>query len=281
MYRSLNTQMLGHSVPFDALCALAAQNGFEGVDLSSAALDDLGAKAVQRLLQQYALRPGIVSFPLNFKGAQAARDQTLARLNDWAPKAADIGYVRTTAVVMPGDRDHGFARNFALHVEGLTPIAQALAQHGIRLGLEFIGPKTLRDSLPYPFLHTMDGVRGLCAAIGTDNMGLLVDLFHLYTSHTHMDDVARLRDQDIVLVHLNDARAGRGPDEQMDLERDLPGATGVTDCAELLRTLQRAGYTGPCSVEPFQPRLKEMPVAEAVAATARSLAPAWSAAGLA
>ncbi len=62
-------------------------------------------------------------------------------------------------------------------------MAQILADHGCRLGLEFVGPKTLRDSQRYPFIYTMAGMLALGDAIGTGNVGLLLDCYHLYTSH--------------------------------------------------------------------------------------------------
>ncbi len=280
MYKSLNTQMLGHQVPFPELCQLAATHGFEGVDLDGNALRELAPEEIQGSLSLHGLVPGIVGLPVGYGGTRAALDANLEALDELAPKAAQLGYNRTTTVVMPGHATMSFRENFVFLVERLSPIAVRLDYYGIRLGLEFIGPKTLRDTLNYPFLHTWDGVLGLCAAVGAPNLGLLVDIFHLYTGHASMDEMGRLRNEDIVLVHLNDGRAGLGPDEQMDLERDLPGANGVTDIAGLLQALDGMGYDGPCSVEPFLPRLRAMSVEDAVAETAASLKRVWADAGL-
>jgi len=271
MYKSLNTQMLGHRVPFPEHCRLAAAHGFAGVDLDEHTLRAATAESIQESLSTYGLVPGIVGLPVGYGGTRAALDANLEALEKLAPKAVELGYHRTTAVIMPGHATLPFREHFTFLVERLSCIAVRLDYYGIRLGLEFIGPKTLRDTLPHPFLHTWDGVLGLCAAVGTPNLGLLVDLFHLYTSHAGVDEMRQLRNEDIVLVHLNDGRAGLGPDEQMDLERDLPGANGVTDIHGLLHALDSIGYDGPCSVEPFLPRLQEMPVEDAVAETAASL----------
>lgn len=280
MYRSLNTQMLGHRVPFTELCTLAVKYGFEGVDLNGDDLRDMGADAIRDMLQAHGLRPGLISLPLNYKGSRSELDTSLQAVSELAPLAASLGYVRTTTVIMPGDSRRGFAENWAFHVERLSPLAERLDYYGICLGFEYIGPKTLRDTFAYPFLHSLDSVLGLCAAIGTPNLGLLVDLFHVYTSHGDFEEISKLRNKDIVLVHLNDAQAGLGPDEQMDLVRALPGTTGVTDCAGFLKVLQGLGYDGPCSVEPFVSRFREMAVEDVVAETTASLTRVWSAAGL-
>ncbi len=280
MYKSLNTQMLGHKVSFPEQCRLAAIHGFDGVDLDGNALQDLDAESIQESLSTHGLVPGIVGLPVGYGGTMAELDANLEALDALAPKAVRLGYNRTTTVIMPGHATMPFREHFAFLVKRLSPIALRLDYYGIRLGLEFIGPKTLRDTLHHPFLHTWDGVLGLCAAVGTPNLGLLVDIFHLYTSHASMDEMGRLRNEDIVLVHLNDGRAGLGPDEQMDLERDLPGANNVTDIRSLLQALDNMGYDGPCSVEPFLPRLRAVRAEEAVAETAASLQKVWTEAGL-
>lgn len=279
MYRSLNVGVLGHRLSFPEVCALASRNGFEGADVAGPELNQDNLDAFREILDSHQLQPGLVSLPLNFRATQAKFDACLEELPKMAELAVELGYTRTTTVVMPGDNQLSFRENWAFHVERLRPIAEILDYHGIRLGLEFIGPKTLRDQFRHHFLHTMDSVRGLCAAIGTPNMGLLVDIFHMYTSHSHHEDLRFLRPEEIVLVHLNDGVAGRGPDEQMDLERDLPGATGVLDCPGFLQILRNMGYDGPCTVEPFQQRLRSLSPEEAVQETAASLQAVWQEAG--
>lgn len=280
MYKSLNTGMLGHSMKFESVCAEAQNHGFEGVDISARELMELSAGGVKDVLEAHGRVPGVVGLPLDFRGTQAEMDESLERLPALAREARQAGYSRTTAVIMPGDGQRDFQENFDFHVTRLRRFAEILDYHGIRLGLEFIGPKTLRDTLRHPFVYTMDGVRALCAAIGTPNMGLLVDLFHLFTSHTPVDAVKSLSNHEVVLVHVNDGQAGLEADEQMDLVRDLPGANGVTDCPALLVSLDAIGYDGPVSVEPFLRRFREIGATEAIRETGESLAKVWGQAGL-
>ncbi len=281
MYRSLNPNMLGHRLGFTESCAAARKHGFKGVDIAGSELKELGASQVQDILESHDLVPGIVMLPIRYIGPEAilAGDLTGDFANT-ADAAYAAGYTRTTTVVMPGSNDRDFKTNWDFHVARLGSVAAALEFHGLRLGLEFIGPRTLRDTFRHPFLHTMDSVLGLAAALDCANVGLLVDLFHLYTSHTQLEDVGGLTNRDIVLVHLNDGQAGLGPDEQLDLVRDLPGANGVTDCAGLLRQLKSIDYDGPCSVEPFLQRLRDVTADEAIAETSTALGACWTEAGL-
>ena len=71
--------------------------------------------------------------------------------------------------------------------------------------------------------------RALIAEPGADNIGLILDTYHWYTAGETVEDLAGLAATDIVSVDINDARADRARDEQMDLDRRLPYATGVID----------------------------------------------------
>jgi len=128
---------------------------------------------------------------------------------------------------------------------------------------------------PHQFICTMDGMLDLAGAIGTGNVGLLLDAWHWYTSHGTIDDLLRLSDADIVQVHINDAPAGVDVDDQIDSVRALPGETGVIDLAGFLGALRQIGYTGPVTPEPFSEKLKTMGPAEAVRATGMALGGVW------
>jgi sugar phosphate isomerase/epimerase len=81
-------------------------------------------------------------------------------------------------------------------------------------------------------------------------------------------------------AHINDAMEGRGPDEQIDNERRLPGASGVIDLTVFLQGLKAIGYTGPVTPEPFSPELSEMSPEDAIRTTAEALLGVWQAADM-
>ena len=171
-------------------------------------------------------------------------------------------------------------QNYEFHLTRLRPIAEILAGNGIRFGLEWVGPKTLRDEKRYEFIHTMEGAIQLGEDLGTGQVGLLVDIFHLFTSHSDVSAVRNLTNAQVVNVHVNDAVAGRSADEQIDLERTLPAETGLTDIAGFLLALDAIGYDGPVTVEPFSQRIRALAPADAARETAESLQRSWQLAGL-
>src|SRR5262249_5736295 len=140
----------------------------------------------------------------------------------------------------------------------LTPIAAALADRGILLGLEFLGPKTLRDHFRFPFISSSREMLALCNDVGP-NVGLLLDCWHWYTAHETVDELRALRRDDVVVVHVNDAPTAVPIDEQLDNRRALPGATGVIDIETFLSVLDEIGYPGPVMAELMQCGLDALP----------------------
>ena len=284
MFINLSPGTIGVKANLTEALALAQKHGFAGIDFSMAEVADLfeqqGASAVQALFDQAHIRPGTWGYPVDFRNAEATWQEGMAALPRLARAAQTLGLDRCSTWIMPCSDERTFDENFEFHVTRLQPGAQILADHGVRLGLEWVGPKTLRDTRQYPFIHTMQGMLELGDAIGTGNMGLLVDAYHVYTSHGSNADVSGLTADQVVNVHVNDAPQGLAIDEQLDGVRDLPGATGVLDLTGFLQALRAIGYDGPVTAEPFSQRLRDLPADQAVAETAAAMQAMWRKAGL-
>jgi len=284
MYPNLSPGPLGINASFPEVVQLARRYAFAGIDVSITELQQIAAKrgrnAIGEEMAQAGLQFGVWRLPVHYQGDEDTWRQGLEALPALAELAQSLGIHRTSTFMMPCDDERPFDENYEFHISRLRPIAEILAAHGIRFGLEWVGPKTLRDSQTYPFIHTMDAALQLGADLGTDNVGLLVDLFHLYTSHTDVSAVHHLSNEQVVNVHVNDAIAGRGPDEQLDNERTLPGESGLTDIAGFLQALAAIGYDGPVTVEPFSQRIQALSDDDAARVTAASLKRSWQLAGL-
>ena len=276
MYPALAPGAIGVSLPFEECARLAAEAGFKGISV------DLGrdANEVRCLLESNRLQPAAWGLPVEFRTDEDSFQSGLPQLHQLAAKAHHIGADRCSTWILPFSDTLSFKDNYHLHQTRLRLCAEILAEHGGRLGLEFVGPKTLRHGHKHEFLSTMDGMLDLCQDIGTGNVGLLFDAFHWYTSHGAAEDISRLSDALVVDVHINDGAVGRGPDEQIDNERALPGETGVIDLIAFLQGLQAIGYTGPVTPEPFSKKLRGLSPEEAIRATADALLGCWERAGV-
>jgi sugar phosphate isomerase/epimerase len=186
------------------------------------------------------------------------------------------GATRIGTWISPGHNSLPYVGNFRQHARRLREVAVVLGDHGVRLGLEYVGPKTLWAASRYPFVHTLAEARELIAEIGRDNVGLVLDSWHWYTAGENAADLRALTGHDVIACDLNDAPRSVPLDQQRDGVRELPCATGVIDLRVFLSALQAIGYDGPVRAEPFNATVRTLPPEEAVAATARAMKRAFA-----
>ncbi len=249
----------------DALIA-AKTGGFQGLEVSAAEIanlvDQQGASAVKQLFADAGVIPAAFGLPTDWRTSEENWKRDLDQLPRQAKSAAAIGIARTFTWIMPCSDERPMEANRAFHIERFKPIAKVLADHGISLGLEFIGPTTLRRSQKFPFIYKMGDMLAMGREIGA-NVGVLLDGWHWYTSGGTLDELGALRPEQVVYVHVNDAPPNVPVDEQIDNVRLLPGESGVIDIAGFLRALKQIGYDGPVTPEPFKKQLNDLPSDEA------------------
>jgi sugar phosphate isomerase/epimerase len=263
MFTALSPGAIGvRPVDLPAAVDAAVRGGFGGVEFNADEIADLidvhGAPHVRAIFDRADIRVAGWGLPLDWRGSEERWRESLHKLPRRAQAAAAIGGTRCFTWIPPSSDERPFDENWRFHVERLAPAAQILAARGCYLGLEFIGPKTLRDATRFPFVYRMQDMLELGAAVGP-NVGLLLDCWHWYTSGGTIEEVHALRPEQIVYVHVNDAPAGVPVDEQLDNVRALPGETGVIDIAGFLQALQVVGYDGPVVPEPFKKELNDLP----------------------
>lgn len=284
MFTSLSPGNIGIKATLSEGLALAREAGFEGLDFSIQEVADLvdknGLDFVRHLFAEHGLRGGGWGMPVNFRKDEATWREGLAALPRLAKVAQSLGWKRTATWILPFSDELDYDENMAYHAARLRPIAEILEAHGILFGLEYVGPATLRAGHKHAFIHDLAGWRELRDAIGTGNIGLLLDAFHWYVSGGTKADLDSLENSDISVVHMNDAIAGVPRDEQLDLVRCLPGESGVIDLTTFLQALDKMGYDGPLTVEPFSQRIKEMTPSNAARDTAQALNGVLAQAGL-
>jgi sugar phosphate isomerase/epimerase len=238
---------------------LAAKSGFGGIDISIREVAELVASHnldyVKNLFAQAGVVPGQWGTPVRWQGSEDDWQQDLRDLPALAALAHDLGCLRSATWCPPASDERPFAENLAWHVERFRPIAQILADNGSSFGIEFIGPKTSRSRRKYEFIYTLQGMMDLAHQIGTGNVGLLLDAWHLYTSGGTPTDLDTITAKDVVTVHVNDAPEGLAIEDQIDNDRRLPMETGVIPLPEFMRKLVAMGYDGPVTPEPFSKRI--------------------------
>lgn len=149
----------------------------------------------------------------------------------------------------------------------LEVAARTLDGTGIRLALEFAS---------YGSLATLSEAIELCAAVGWERCGLLLDSWHVLHGRIPWPSLEALEGSHVALVHLNDAphTAGADPVHDSRFRRELPGE-GALDLERFLAMLSCIAYEGAISLEILSSRI----AATAPADAARELKAAVSKAG--
>jgi sugar phosphate isomerase/epimerase len=275
----LSCGRIGVKATFREAMDLAVKYGFEGLDPNAdyfSQLSDAELKALLEELKAKNLRLATAGLPVDFRKDNATFSEGLKKLPDVARNLQRAGVVRVSTYILPFSNDLTYLQNFRQHAVRLRACAEILKDYGQRLGLEYVGPMTSWRSQRHPFLHTLSETKELIVAIGTGNVGVQLDSWHWFNAEETEADLLTLRNEDIITVDLNDAPAGIPLDQQKDLSRELPAATGVIPVKVFLDALRKVGYDGPVHAEPFNAALRALPREEAVAATAAAMKKAFA-----
>ena len=139
------------------------------------------------------------------------------------------------------------AERDAILLENISAIADIGAPHGIKFQIEVVA-FTAFNSLQ----HALD----LIKQSGKDNLGVVVDFWHLHAGGgTTPDDVARMDKELIYGVHFCDGRAAK-PGEAWDewVQRNYAPGEGDVDIAAWVAAVKATGYDGVWSPELLSPQ---------------------------
>lgn len=258
---------------------LAEKFGFESVNADPASIGKLSTSERKELAAELAekkLKWGAAGLPVDFRKDEATFRGGADNLPKLAEAMQEAGITRVGTWLMPCHDDLTYVANFRQHARRLRECSTILKDHGQRFGMEYVGPKTLRDSRRYSFVHSIAETKDLIAEIGVDGVGFILDSWHWYTAGETVHDLRSLTNNDIVACDLNDAPKGLKIDQQIDNQRELPMSTGVIDLKAFLSELVAIGYDGPIRAEPFNKVLNQMENDQAAEATVKAMKQAFA-----
>jgi len=271
---SLIPGTVGINVNTNELLDLAIKNKFESI---YPLINDLKKMSTMELTDYLdKMASNSISFdvsilPVDFSQNDSVFNDGIKVLKDYCKVMRKIDSVGFCRWIMPTSNNLTYLKNFKIHKERLKECAKIIGDNDMKLGLEFVGPKTLMARDQFSFIRTINELRELISEIDERNVGYQLDTFHLYCANHSIEDLRFLNKDDIIMCQLNDAVKGRTRDEQIDLERNLPGKTGLIDTAPFLNFLQEVGYDRTVSAEPFNKDLNKMNNEEAAKITYDSI----------
>jgi 2-keto-myo-inositol isomerase len=124
--------------------------------------------------------------------------------------------------------------------EGLAVARDRAARDGVRIAFEFLGFADCPISSPAAAGAAIDGI---------SDVDLVLDSCHWHASGGGSLDAFPV--ERLAMIHLNDAPS-KPPREIEDADRVLPGE-GVIRLRELVAAVRDRGYSGPWSLETFNP----------------------------
>ncbi len=228
---------------FETNVARIAGWGYDGVELAirDPALVDAGELA--RVVERYGLAvPALGTGQawgeehLSFTSSDPAiRAAAIRRIQSHIPLAARfdaaviIGLIRG---ITPKGQDH--ATSMAYFAEAMRACGEAAQGTGVRFAIEPL------NRYETDLLHTIQEGLDFLDNVQMENVGLLVDTFHMNIEEPHIADSIRACGERAFHVHLADSN------------RWYPGA-GHMDFTEVVATLKGIGYDGWLSGE-FMPQ---------------------------
>ena len=257
----------------------AAKYGFEAIEADAGWLTSASDSDLTRFLERMKEKNIVwaqAGLPVEFRKSEAEFQAGIKSLPAMAKALKRAGVERVGTWLMPTHPELTYLQNFRQHAQRLREVARILGDQGCRLGMEYVGPKTLWASSRYPFIHTMREMKELIAEMGTSNAGFVLDTWHWYTAGETVADLKTLTNHDIISVDTNDAPTGIPVDQQQDGKRELTCATGVIDTAGFLNALNSIGCDAPVRCEPFNAPLRAMPPDEALQATIAAMKKAFA-----
>jgi sugar phosphate isomerase/epimerase len=253
------SQLRNARLSLEEKAALAQKHGYPGLDFSLAeaeAVAEGDAAAVADLFARYQVVPSTAGgvFGSNLLAPEAEFAAALDAVPQRASRAAALGATRTVTVL--GNRANEPKETlWPVVTERLRRLDGALEGTGVRLGVEFLGVRTLHPERPHAFVQSMAEANRLLDDAGARRVGLTLDSYHWYAAADTLETIRQTPGERIVLLHVNDAKSGP-PDSLIDSDRLVPGE-GVIPLADWLRAIDATGFDGFIGLEVLGPRLAE------------------------
>ncbi|MDZ5453730.1 sugar phosphate isomerase/epimerase family protein [Labrys sp. ZIDIC5] len=250
---ALNTATLGHNLdghgagwPVERVIDACAERGFGGIvfwrrEIGERAVE-IGNRARRAGLEVASLcRSPFLVGPMAPRPLSALRDEFQASID----MAAGLGTSILTIVVGGIDPDSlGVEESLKRVAERVAEAAPYAAQRGVSLALEPLNPVYAGNR---SCLATVRDAVDLCDTVGAANVGVAVDVYHVWWDTSLARELRRAGKDRILGYHLCDWLAETG---DVLLDRGMMG-DGVADLRSLRAAVEEAGYRGFCEVEVF------------------------------
>jgi sugar phosphate isomerase/epimerase len=267
---SLNPGMIGVKANFAQTLDYAIAYGYEAISPFTQEVmqnySDMQLDEITNKMQSEGISYCSNNIPVEFRKDDVTFKEGFQGLKKFCETMEKQGATRMNTWIISSHNELTYNENMRQHAYRLGECAKVMEDHGISLGLEYLGMRTMLVMNRYPFISSLKEAKELIGEIGQNNVGLVLDSFHWYCANESIEDLHTLNPKEIIVVDLNDARDGFTRETQVDGKRELPVATGVIPVQDFLKGLIDIGYAGTLRSEPFNQVLNDMENEEALKA---------------
>ena len=246
---ALNTATLGHNIegqghgwsPEQVIDA-CAERGYGGIVFWRREIGNRAIELGDRVRAAGMQVVGLCRTPY-ITGSEAPK--TLDEAKKSVDMAAGLGTDVLTIVTggtEPGTK--GISESQKSLVDRVAVLAEYSEPLGVRLALEPLNPMFGGNRT---CIFTINDALNVCDAIGADNLGIAVDVYHVWWDTTLPAGLRRAGKDRILGYHLCDWLENTS---DMLLDRGMMG-DGVADLKGIRTAVESVGYIGACEVEVF------------------------------
>lgn len=262
MFRNISFEAINIKTTFLEQLRLSKLGNFEGMDVSISEIYEFSkndrVEKIKNLIDSFDLKIGGWCLPFNIGEQENKFKQDIEILEEYLKIAKKISANRIYTWIAPFSDNLPYKENLKFHLKRAEELSKLIEKYDCRIGFEFIGTKSLRLNHKYEFIWNLEQLLEFLKKLKTESAGILLDSWHLYASGEKIEDILKLKNHEVVYVHINDA-PNIPKDELIDNERFLPGETGIIDLVGFLKALKEINYDGPVTPEPFNKRVNQLP----------------------
>ncbi|HLF09758.1 MAG TPA: sugar phosphate isomerase/epimerase family protein [Gammaproteobacteria bacterium] len=134
-------------------------------------------------------------------------------------------------------------------IDNFREAAEIARPHNVTLMVEHTRASTLIGTLR----TAVDVVR----KVDHPNLRVMLDTFHFWSGMSKLEDLELLRDGELHHLHFEDVPAEPPVEVFEQRHRVFPGE-GIAPLRQIVEVLKRKGYSGPASLEMFDPAIRAM-----------------------
>ena len=244
---ALNTATLGHNLdghgagwPPERVIDACAARGIGGIVFWRREIGDRASEIGERVRATGMQVAGLCRTPY-LTGSEAGTDDEIRASIDMAAALGAPVLTVVTGGTEPGTT--GLDASRARLAERLAVHADHAAASGVSLALEPLNPMFGGNRT---MLFTVRDALEICDRVGAPNLGLAVDVYHVWWDRTLAETLMEARGR-VLGLHLCDWLEDT---RHMLLDRGMMG-DGVADLRAIRGAVEATGYDGPCEVEIF------------------------------